>query len=152
MCGFRAAHSPRSSQWRSLVGSVALPGGRREVGDADLVETARRELNEEVGLPLDATSWSAEAVHLAGRDQGPGVPVAPFHSMLQERPVLNPMASEVAFCHWLPLTDFSDLRRHRLGPIPGGGALNWPYFPLLDQPLWGFTYRVLAARYAGMHG
>src|SRR6478752_6570976 len=33
-------------------GHMALPGGRREPEDADLVETARRETFEEVGLQL----------------------------------------------------------------------------------------------------
>ena len=32
------------------VGEVALPGGKREEGDADDVETALREANEEIGL------------------------------------------------------------------------------------------------------
>ena len=141
----RRAHrsgDPWSGQW-------ALPGGRREATDADLLETARRELHEEVGLPLDAAAWSAEAVQLAGLHRGPGVPVAPFHRQLHERPALSPALSEVAACHWLPLADFRDPRQHREGPVPGGGSLFWPHFPLLNQPLWGFTYRVLVARYGG---
>ena len=32
------------------AGEVALPGGKREEGDADDVETALREANEEIGL------------------------------------------------------------------------------------------------------
>ena len=133
---------PWSGQW-------ALPGGRREATDTDLLETARRELHEEVGLSLDTTAWSVEAVQLAGLRRGPGVPVAPFYRQLEERPLLNPALSEVAACHWLPLADFRDPRQHRQGLVPGGGSLHWPHFPMLDQPLWGFTYRVLAARFGG---
>lgn len=32
------------------VGEVALPGGKREDGDADDIETALREAQEEIGL------------------------------------------------------------------------------------------------------
>ena len=34
-------------------GQMALPGGHREAIDADLVETARRETQEEIGLDLN---------------------------------------------------------------------------------------------------
>lgn len=37
-------------------GHMALPGGRREPGDADLVTTAFRETEEETGVPLDRKS------------------------------------------------------------------------------------------------
>lgn len=33
-----------------LAGDVALPGGKREEGDADDVDTALREAKEEIGL------------------------------------------------------------------------------------------------------
>ena len=34
----------------SIAGEVSLPGGKREEGDADDVETALREATEEIGL------------------------------------------------------------------------------------------------------
>lgn len=45
--------SQRSAQLRSHGGDTAIPGGRYEIGDADLEATARREAWEETGLPID---------------------------------------------------------------------------------------------------
>lgn len=45
--------SQRSSGLRSHGGDTAIPGGRYEIGDADLEATARREAWEETGLPID---------------------------------------------------------------------------------------------------
>ncbi|CAO1623121.1 unnamed protein product [Sympodiomycopsis kandeliae] len=45
--------SQRSSRLRSHGGDTAIPGGRYELGDADLEATARREAWEETGLPID---------------------------------------------------------------------------------------------------
>lgn len=45
--------SQRSTQLRSHSGDTAIPGGRFEIGDADLEATARREAWEETGLPID---------------------------------------------------------------------------------------------------
>ncbi|XP_050221461.1 nudix hydrolase 22, chloroplastic-like [Mercurialis annua] len=46
----RVILTKRSSTLSSHSGEVALPGGKREEGDADDVETALREAKEEIGL------------------------------------------------------------------------------------------------------
>ncbi|CAO1619005.1 unnamed protein product [Parajaminaea phylloscopi] len=46
--------SQRAASLRSHGGDTAIPGGRFELGDADLEATARREAWEETGLPIDA--------------------------------------------------------------------------------------------------
>jgi 8-oxo-dGTP pyrophosphatase MutT (NUDIX family) len=127
---------PWSGQW-------ALPGGRRDPGDADLLATARRELAEEVGVHLDATGWTPLAIQIAGLHRGAGVPVAPFQRDLDTLPSLQLEPREVAAVQWLPLTELRDPARHALGPVPGGGERDWPHLPLAGMPLWGFTYRVL---------
>ena len=44
----------RAPDLRAHAGQIAFPGGKHEAGDATLVDTARREAEEEVGLPRDA--------------------------------------------------------------------------------------------------
>ncbi len=41
----------RRSDLRSHAGEISFPGGRRDAQDADLLETALREAEEEIGLP-----------------------------------------------------------------------------------------------------
>jgi ADP-ribose pyrophosphatase YjhB (NUDIX family) len=129
---------PWSGQW-------ALPGGRRDPQDVDLLATARRELAEEVGLVLPATGWRALATQIAGQHRGHGVVVAPFHLRIPDCPSLIPDATEVAATHWLALAEFADQARHRVSLLPGGGTEPWPHLPVGGVPLWGFTYRVLQA-------
>ena len=54
-----AVFTRRHSDLRSHAGEISFPGGRRDDADADLVTTALREAEEEIGLPRDA-------VHILG--------------------------------------------------------------------------------------
>ena len=129
---------PWSGQW-------ALPGGRREKSDVTLLDTARRELAEEVGLHLPDRNWTPLPIQIAGRHAGLSVPVAPFVCHLEHIPDLAADPREVADLHWLPLTNLDDPAKHLQGRVPGGGELDWPHCLVAGQPLWGFTYRVLTA-------
>ncbi|KAJ7734553.1 NUDIX hydrolase domain-like protein [Mycena maculata] len=50
----RVLLTTRSKALRTHAGQTALPGGRADESDTDLVQTAFREANEEVGLPLNS--------------------------------------------------------------------------------------------------
>ena len=49
-----AVFTRRHSDLRSHAGEISFPGGRRDKADADLLGTALREAEEEIGLPRDA--------------------------------------------------------------------------------------------------
>jgi 8-oxo-dGTP pyrophosphatase MutT (NUDIX family) len=49
-----AVFTRRHSDLRSHAGEISFPGGRRDQADADLLGTALREAEEEIGLPRDA--------------------------------------------------------------------------------------------------
>ncbi len=52
--GLHAVFTRRRHDLRSHAGEIAFPGGRRDEADPDLVTTALREAEEEIGLPRDA--------------------------------------------------------------------------------------------------
>lgn len=129
------AADPWSDHW-------ALPGGRREVGDANLLATARRECREEVGLDPGADG-RALPWRWAGRRRGHGILVAPFHFRLAAVPPLVLAASEVASTAWLPLARLADPTHHRDGRVVLDGGRSHPHLLVEGHPLWGFTYAVL---------
>ena len=65
----RAAHLPKHP------GQISFPGGRAEPEDADLLDTARRETREEVGLEIARSDVLAALPRYATRT---GYDVAPF--------------------------------------------------------------------------
>jgi 8-oxo-dGTP pyrophosphatase MutT (NUDIX family) len=77
-------------------GEVSFPGGKVEPGDADIVATALREAEEEVGLDLRAAD-----VRVIGRLDETWIPVSrfalvPVLAVATRPPVLRPSPAEVA--------------------------------------------------------
>ena len=52
--GIHAVFTRRRHDLRSHAGEISFPGGRRDKEDGDLVTTALREAEEEIGLPREA--------------------------------------------------------------------------------------------------
>lgn len=82
-------------------GQIALPGGRMEKEDADLITTALREANEEVGLQKNEVAILGELTRLY-------IPVSnfivqPVVSFAKIKPGLFPSDSEVARILYIPL-------------------------------------------------
>jgi len=84
-------------------GQVALPGGRYDPADADLLVTAIRETREETGVDLSAAERLGVLDDLYPRTPTlPAVVVRPFVFALASRPTLVP-GVEAARVFWLPL-------------------------------------------------
>jgi 8-oxo-dGTP pyrophosphatase MutT (NUDIX family) len=126
-------------------GHAALPGGKREEADADLVTTARRETREEVGLDLGEPVGRLDDV---GGRVHMGV-VSPHVFVVEQCLPLHPDPAEVAAAHWVPLrllVDPGHQVRHphrRVGPWPA-----WSYPTGMEPPhdeliIWGLTHRIL---------
>lgn len=125
-------------------GHMALPGGRREPSDVDLIATACRETREETGLDLGEARVLGRLDDLRPIRQSERVlAVRPFVFALPVARAPRPSA-EVAESLWIPL---DELRRgagevwveHR------GTPLRVAAFRHGERIIWGMTQRALAA-------
>lgn len=124
-------------------GQMALPGGKREGGDPDLVATAIRETAEEIGVALQRPL--ARLDH--GAHSAPGV-LATFVFTLDERLPLTPQPAEVAGAWWMPLSHLLDPGRVTRVRWAGG---SFPGIDSKGRPIWGLTYQTLCT-FLASHG
>jgi 8-oxo-dGTP pyrophosphatase MutT (NUDIX family) len=126
-------------------GHMALPGGRR-AGMEDALDTAIREVLEEVGIDLAATGMLIGRLDdVRPNPEGPQIAVAPFVFAVPTDITLAPDPGEVAHTVWIPvahLTDPTSAAEH-LHPLPGGGRRPFPALTYQRHVIWGLTYRML---------
>jgi len=125
-------------------GHMALPGGRQDPAEPDLVTTAVRETSEEVGLLLRPEDLLGSLDDVVPRTPAlPPIAVRPYVFALDRRPelTLNP---EVAAARWVPL----DLllhpdTYHSVRLEIQGESREFPAYRLDDSVVWGMTERIL---------
>lgn len=142
----------RAETLRSHTGHVAFPGGGAEPGDADIVETALREAEEEIGLPR-------ERVEVLGRlDDIPTVTgrqiVTPVVGRVRSLPALVPQPSEVARIFEVPFEALRVVGDWDVKPHQGPHGRTWPvyYFDYDGEMLWGLSAYVTLQLMALMPG
>jgi 8-oxo-dGTP pyrophosphatase MutT (NUDIX family) len=126
-------------------GHMALPGGRQDPTEPDLVTTAIRETAEEVGLELQPEHLIGSLDDVVPRTPAlPPIAVRPYVFVLRSRPrlTLNP---EVAAARWAPL----DLllhpdTYHTIRLEIRGESREFPAYRLQDAVVWGMTERILS--------
>lgn len=141
-------------------GHLALPGGRTESTDTDLLVTAARETHEEVGIDLTGVAGSRPPqLHGVSRERfigrlptlspvSPGVPsieITPLVAIAPSNPRLR-LNEEVGETWWVSISQLLDEGRsteHRLSV--GGLNLKWPAYPSPGGPIWGITERILTS-------
>jgi len=123
-------------------GQMALPGGRRESEDEDLLATVCRETLEETGIVLRSADVVGELNDI--RPQGPGLPrilVRPFVFLLGSRPdVLTNY--EVELHLWVKFSDLPALADSATVTV-AGIRINVPAFNVGPHVVWGLTERIL---------
>ena len=125
-------------------GQVALPGGRYDPADADLLVTAIRETREETGVELSAAERLGVLDDLYPRTPTlPAVVVRPFVFALASRPTLVP-GVEAARVFWLPLDRLSQRGVRRDFTLPVRGVeRTFPAYVVDEIVIWGMTERIL---------
>jgi 8-oxo-dGTP pyrophosphatase MutT (NUDIX family) len=136
-----AVFTRRREDLRRHAGEISFPGGRRDEDDSDLMQTALREADEEVGL-------SPRAVEIAGALQptptiATGYAVYPFVGVIEAGMAWTLSAREVAEVIELPLAALrAGYARRRL--VRRGLPIRTDTYVVDDHLIWGATARILA--------
>ena len=125
-------------------GQIALPGGRREQADSDLLATAVRETREETGIELTGVEQLGALDDLYPRTPTlPAVVVRPYVFVVGTRPALVPDV-EVERAFWLLLGRLGEPGvRRELTLTIRGVERTFPAYQLGDDVLWGMTERII---------
>jgi 8-oxo-dGTP pyrophosphatase MutT (NUDIX family) len=127
-------------------GHVALPGGRRAPGDADLFATACRETEEEVGVPVPRVGTFVGSLDEVAPATPllPPITIAPFVHAVPPGTRVRPDPREVQAALWVPvdaLREASAASEIEIALPPG--PRTFPCLVHADFVIWGLTYRIL---------
>ncbi len=131
----------RREDLRRHAGEISFPGGRHDETDADLLVTALREAQEEIGL-------APEAVQVVGALQptptiATGYRVYPFVGLIEPGQAWKLSPREVAEVLELPLAKLlAGYSRRRL--LRRGIPIRTDTYVLDGNLIWGATARILA--------
>jgi 8-oxo-dGTP pyrophosphatase MutT (NUDIX family) len=129
----------RRSDLSRHAGEISFPGGRRDEGE-ELLETALREAEEEIGL-------SRDSVEVAGALAPIGTfvtnyKVHPFVGLIEEGLPFEPNPSEVESVLIASLDDLTDgYAKRRL--VRRGVPIRTDTYVVGDKLIWGATARIL---------
>ena len=131
----------RSGTLRSHAGQVAFPGGKPELEDADLVATALREAEEEVGLPRS----EARVIGRLGAVPTPtGFLIVPYVAWAPASWRPEATSPEV---HAILMPEFGTLLDPSIHRVTGRGVWKGYHYEMHEfaihtPPLWGATARM----------
>jgi 8-oxo-dGTP pyrophosphatase MutT (NUDIX family) len=129
----------RPEDMRVHGGQVALPGGKHEPEDADLLSTALREAHEEIGLrPADVEVLGAldDCVTVTG------FAVTPYVGWITKPFLPQPLASEVARVFAAPLSAFEQPPR-AISVMWGSTKRIVLSYEAAGEIVWGATASIL---------
>jgi len=144
----------RTAHLTNHSGQIAFPGGKVDAQDADVIDTALREAQEEVGL---ARSFVQVLGTLPAYTTGSAFVITPVVALVQPGFVLQPNPEEVADVFEVPLWFLMDPAHHRRHALEVDGLrrewFSMPYHDgWVERFIWGATagmlrnfYRFLAA-------
>ena len=131
----------RTEQVPHHKGQICFPGGSRDPGDADLLETALREAEEELGIRRD------DAEILGTMDPVvtvTGFCIQPFVANVSAVTGFSLDEFEVAEVFEAPLPIFAEFDRYRYAEAMFRGERNRVYFfDYGPHTIWGATARML---------
>ncbi len=132
----------RALTMNSHAGEVAFPGGKKDVADADLLVTALRESEEEIGLPRALVQVVGQMSPLRSRA---GLKVTPWVGIVPHDVQLTPNPHELDAIFQVPLAYFLEnppQYEHRVRWMERDFVMpGWHYE---GQIIWGLTAYIIA--------
>lgn len=131
----------RAQTLRHHPGEIGFPGGKVDALDRHLLDTAHREVEEEIGI----TANHIEAIaQLKKQRTRYGLWVTPFVGIIEPEVDFAPDQSEIDHVFSVPVNHFfnADHRRYKhvtYRRIP----LKFPGYTYQNHHIWGLTHRVL---------
>jgi 8-oxo-dGTP pyrophosphatase MutT (NUDIX family) len=122
----------RSDQVRDHKGEISFPGGVRHAEDPDLLATALRETEEELGVPRAAFDvlGGLPATHTVVS----GYVIQPYVGLLADPPALTPSPVEIA--------EVLQVEVDRLAGVEQARE-SWFEYPVDGGMVWGATGRIV---------
>lgn len=130
----RTEHLPRHP------GEISFPGGMRHDGDADLLATALRETEEELGLPRRLVDVLGTLQPLETFTTG--LTIVPFVGALEADPTFTANPGEIAVVLEFPLSRLLEVEQ-RMSWEHEGTTYHGHVYELDGHTIWGATARIL---------
>lgn len=131
----------RAEHLSSHSGEVSFPGGKWEVVDSTLIDTALRESQEEINLPPELVDIINEQPHHMSLW---GIKVTPYVGIVPHDIELVPDKSELDAVFRVPLSFFIDDNRTRTEVYQRHDREWWsPVYHFDGFKIWGLTARIL---------
>ena len=143
----------RKKNLRKHAGQVAFPGGRKEVADKNLLETALRETEEEINLSKDNYDIIGDLPHFY---TGTGYVVTPFIALMKSEAnwqnLISPNPEEVEKIFTPKSMELLSPKFHirEKSPIKSSMLMTWR-INYNNENIWGLTARVLVTISAGLN-
>ena len=122
-------------------GEIAFPGGRHDLTDPDLLFTALREANEEIGLQATDVEILGPLGQVMSKHQ---LQVTPWVGIVPQAVQLTPSPDEIDSIFTVPLCFFLDDKRHHTDEIRFKGMTHFvPAYEYDGHIIWGLTAYML---------
>ena len=124
-------------------GHVALPGGREDPEDSDLLDTARRETFEETALRLDRADVLGRLDEIHPRSPHlPSVAVTPFVAWA-EGPLHLTLNHELSGFLWIPVPELDSDRNRGTLTLDLPNPRMFPTIEFAGHTIWGMTWLIV---------
>jgi 8-oxo-dGTP pyrophosphatase MutT (NUDIX family) len=136
-CSLELLFTKRTEKVETHKGQISFPGGMVDATDRDIIHTALREAEEEIGLTHD----KIEVIGLLDDMATPsGFVITPVVGIVEELPELFPNHDEVAEVFRVDLEFFADESNGRteFREVKGLSYEVW-FYPYGDHLIWGAT-------------